>query len=269
MDEESHRQSTEDGVSAGVPPVIDLGRHRAVAFDIDGVVTDTARVHAAAWKRVFDEFLRARAREQGVPLPPFDIRDDYLRYVNGKPRLDGIRGFLASRRITLPEGGADDPMDAPTVHGLGRCKEVYFLAQLRRYGVTAFPSTVRLLEELRARGASTAAVSASRNAGEVLVTAGVSGLFDVTVDGWDAARLGLAGKPDPALFLETARRLHAPPRRAVVIEDALAGVEAGCRGGFGLVVGVDRGFQSEDLLRFGADVVVKDLGQLSLVGRVR
>lgn len=268
MDEETRARPTR-GAPVEFPPVVDLGRYRAVIFDIDGVVTDTARVHAAAWKRVFDEFLRARANELRVPLPPFDIRSDYLRYVDGKPRLDGVRGFLASRQIALPEGGADDPMDADTVHGLGRRKDEYFLAQLRRYGVTAFPSTVTLLRELRARGARTAAVSSSRNAGAVLTAAGVADLFDVAVNGHDAARLGLAGKPDPALFLEAVRRLHTPPAHAVVVEDALAGVEAGCRGGFGLVVGVDRGLQSGDLRRFGATVVVKDLGQLSLVGRAR
>ncbi|HEX5495236.1 MAG TPA: HAD-IA family hydrolase [Mycobacteriales bacterium] len=253
--------------AAAVPPVIDLNRMDGAVFDIDGVVTDTARVHAAAWKRTFDSVLRRNARRIGKPMKPFDLRADYLRYVDGRPRLDGLRGFLAARGIVLPEGKPTDQPGAFTVYGQARRKDEYFLDRLHRHGVLAFGSTVDLLRQIRTHGAVTAAVSSSRNAAEVLASAGVTDLFDVRVDGRDAMRMGLAGKPDPALFIEAARRLGSRPDRLVVVEDALAGVEAGCRGGFGLVVGVDRGSHSADLHRAGAHVVVTDLAQLSLRGR--
>lgn len=266
---EDERQEDRGAPTERREPVLDVGWISAVLFDVDGVVTDTARVHAAAWKRAFDEYLREHAKDTGEAAEPFDIHDDYLRYVDGRPRLDGVRCFLAARGITPPEGEPGDSVDVPSVHGLGRRKDEYFLARLRRHGVAAFPPTIRLLHELRRRGVGTAAVSASRNAGAVLQAAGVDDLFDVTVDGRDAARLGLPGKPDPALYCEAAHRLDTPPRHAAVIEDALAGVEAGRRGHFGLVVGLGRDEQAEDLLRSGADVVVDNLGQLPLVGRAR
>ncbi|MEV5892375.1 HAD family hydrolase [Nonomuraea fuscirosea] len=241
---------------------LDLTRLRAVVFDTDGVVTDTARVHAAAWKHVFDRFLRGRSA-------PFDVRADYLRHVDGRPRLDGIRTFLASRGITLPEGGPGDEPGAPTVHGLSLAKNALFVRQVTEDGVAAFPSTVALVHELRRRGCRTAVVSASRHCRLVVGSAGLIHLFDVVVDGEDSARLGLPGKPDPALFLEAARRLEVPPSEAVVVEDALPGVEAGRRGGFGLVVGVDRtGSQAAELRHAGADVVVPDLAGLDVAGRV-
>ncbi|WP_080046801.1 HAD family hydrolase [[Actinomadura] parvosata] len=241
---------------------LDLTRLRAVIFDTDGVVTDTARVHAAAWKHVFDHFLRGRSA-------PFDVRGDYLRHVDGRPRLDGVRTFLASRGITLPEGGPDDEPGAATVHGLGRAKDALFVRQVTRDGVAAFPSTVALLHELRRRGCRAAAVSASKHCRLVVASAGLMHLFDVVVDGNDSARLGLPGKPDPALFLEAARRLGVAAEEAAVVEDALPGVEAGRRGGFGLVVGVDRsGSQAAGLRRAGADVVVPDLAELDVAGRV-
>lgn len=241
---------------------LDLARLRAVVFDTDGVVTDTARVHAAAWKHVFDGFLRGRSA-------PFDIRDDYLRHVDGRSRLDGVRTFLASRGITLPEGGPGDEPGAATVRGLGMAKDALFVQQVAQHGVAAFPSTVALLHELRRRGCRTAVVSASRNCRLVVTSAGLIGLFDVLVGGDDAARLGLPGKPDPALFLEAARRLEVTAAEAAVVEDALPGVEAGHRGGFGLVVGVDRGGSQEAAMRrAGAHVVVPDLAELSVTGRV-
>jgi beta-phosphoglucomutase family hydrolase len=246
-------------------PAIPLDRVDAVVFDTDGVLTDTASVHSAAWKRLFDEYLQQRAERLGEPFRPFEELD-YLRHVDGKPRYDGVAGFLASRGITLPWG---DPSDAPshqTVCGLGNSKNRYFLAHLREHGVHAFPSSVAFVRELGANGVRTAVVSASRNMRAVLDAAGMRQLFDVEVDGVDAARLGLAGKPDPALFLEAAGRLGVPPARAVVVEDALAGVEAGRRGGFGMVVGVDRGGQAAELAARGADVVVDDLGRLGLDG---
>lgn len=259
--------------------VIPLDRIAAVIFDTDGVITDTARVHAAAWQAVFDEFLRARADRLGERFVPFDIRADYLRYVDGKPRRDGVRDFLRSRHIDLPEG--ETPADgAPgagpegdtgaetgeTIAGLAARKDARFLARLRRDGVAAFPQAVTLLGELRRRGARTAAVSASRHAAEVLDRSGVAGLFDLRVDGIDTARLGLPGKPHPGLFLEAARRLRVAPERAAVVEDALAGVSAGSRGGFGLVIGLDRTGGGRDLREHGADIVVADLADLAVTG---
>jgi beta-phosphoglucomutase family hydrolase len=246
-------------------PAIPLDRVDAVVFDTDGVLTDTASVHSAAWKRLFDEYLQQRADRLGEPFRPFEERD-YLRYVDGKPRYDGVAGFLAARGITLPWGDPSDPPSHQTVCGLGNGKNRYFLAHLREHGVDAFPSSVAFVRELRANGVRTAVVSASRNMRAVLDAAGIRELFEVAVDGEDAARLGLAGKPDPALFLEAAGRLEVPPARAVVVEDALAGVEAGRRGGFGMVVGVDRAGQAAELAARGADVVVDDLGRLGLDG---
>jgi HAD superfamily hydrolase (TIGR01509 family) len=236
-------------------------------FDTDGVLTDTASVHAAAWKRLFDEYLRQRAARLGEPFRPFE-EADYLRHVDGRPRYDGVAGFLAPRGIVLPWGDPGDPPDRETVCGLGNAKDRYFLAHLRDHGAAAFPTSVAFVRRLRARGLRTAAVSASRNMVAVLESAGLRGLFDVEVDGVEADRLGLAGKPDPALFLEAARRLQLAPAQAAVVEDALAGVEAGRRGRFRVVVGVDRGGQAGALAERGADLVVADLGQLILAPAV-
>ncbi|GAB2925593.1 HAD family hydrolase [Nonomuraea fastidiosa] len=240
----------------------DLTGLRAVVFDTDGVVTDTARVHAAAWKHVFDGFLRGRSA-------PFDVPGDYLAYVDGRPRLDGVRTFLASRGISLPEGGPDDEPGAPTVHGLGRAKDELFVSEIEQHGVAAFPSTVELLHDLRRRGCRTAVVSASRHCRAMVASAGVLHLFDVLVDGTDAARLGAPGKPDPALFLEAARRLGLPPLAVGVVEDAVPGVDAARRGGFGRIVAVDRtGTRAAALLAAGADAVVSDLAEADVAGRV-
>ncbi|MFB4294639.1 HAD family hydrolase [Nonomuraea sp. ATR24] len=241
---------------------LDLTTLRGVVFDTDGVVTDTARVHAAAWKQVFDRFLRGRSA-------PFDIRADYLRHVDGRSRLDGVRTFLASRGITLPEGGPGDDPGAPTVHGLGQAKDALFVRRVAEHGVAAFGSTVTLLHELRRRGCRTAVVSASRHCRAVVTSAGLIHLFDVLVDGNDAARLGLPGKPDPALFLEAAGRMELTAAEAAVVEDALPGVEAGRRGRFAMVVGVDRSGSQEVAMRAaGADAVVADLAELTVTGRV-
>ncbi|MEU8251222.1 HAD-IA family hydrolase [Nonomuraea sp. NPDC048916] len=242
-------------------PAIDLTAISAVVFDTDGVVTDTARGHAAAWKHVFDAFLRGRSA-------PFDIRADYLRHVDGRPRLDGVRTFLASRGIDLPEGSPDDEPGAPTVHGLGLAKDRIFMSQVDKYGVAAFPSTVALLYELRRRGARTAGVSASLHARRLVTSAGVAHLFDLLVDGNDAALMHLPGKPDPALFLEAVRRLGLPASRAAVVEAALPGIEAGRKGGFGLVIAIDKDGAAAELREHGADVVVADLGELAVRGRV-
>jgi HAD superfamily hydrolase (TIGR01509 family) len=240
---------------------VDLTWIHAAVFDTDGVVTDTARVHAAAWKHVFDEFLRGRS-------DPFDIRADYLSFVDGRARLDGIRTFLASRDITLPEGDPGDSPGTASVHGLGNAKDALFLKEVGAYGVAAYPSTVALLRTLRRGGARTAVVSASRHCAAIVAAAGLTRMFDTRVDGLDAARLALPGKPDPALFLEAVHRLEVCHGAAALFEDALPGVQAGQRGGFGLVVGVDRGGLSAALRRAGADVVVRDLGELTVTGHV-
>jgi alpha,alpha-trehalase len=242
-----------------------LDRVDAVVFDTDGVLTDTASVHAAAWKRLFDEYLEQRAELFGEPFRPFE-QLDYLRYVDGKPRYDGVAGFLASRGVELPWGDPSDPPDRETVCGLGNRKNGYFLGHLREHGVRAFGNSVALVRRLADNGVRRAVVSASRNMRVVLDAAGIRDLFEVEVDGVDAARLGLAGKPDPALFLEAAGRLGVAPARAAVVEDALAGVEAGRRGGFAVVVGVDRAGQAAELAERGADLVVDDLGRLDLDG---
>ncbi len=244
-----------------VPP-IDRRRVDALLFDLDGVVTRTAVVHAAAWKRLFDELLRRRAA--GEPWDPFDVERDYRTYVDGKPRLDGVRSFLQSRGLLLPEGTRDEGPEADTIHGLAERKNRYVLAHLAENGVQPYEGAVTLIREARARGFKTAVVSASENCAAVLAAAGVAELFDVRVDGTDIASLGLQGKPAPDTFLEAARRLGVEPGRAVVFEDATAGVQAGRAGGFALVVGVDRVGQAERLRRNGADVVVTRLGDLEL-----
>ncbi len=246
-------------MSRNIGAVDDL---KAVIFDMDGVVTDTASVHASAWKRLFDSYLEQRGEWTGKNLGSFDIDNDYRRYVDGKPRYDGVRDFLRSRGIVLPEGDLGDPPDQETVRGLGNRKDRYFLARIREEGVRVHTGTVELVRSLRATGVGVAIISASRHMTEVLEAAAISDLFDVRVDGVESERLGLKGKPNPAIFLEAARRLGVDPSDTAVVEDALAGVEAGRRGGFKLVVGVDRVGRAEELLARGADVVVSDAGEL-------
>ncbi len=241
-----------------------LGDLDAVIFDMDGVVTETATVHAAAWKKLFDEYLEGRAEANGDEFVEFDEASDYERYVDGKNRYDGVRSFLKSRDITLPDGTPDDPPDRETACGLGNRKDGYFNAWVSEKGVRAFETTVKLIEDLKQRGVRVAIVTSSRNADIVLDAAGVADLFEAKVDGLDAAELGLAGKPDPATYLEAAKKLGVDPARAAVVEDALSGVESGRRGNFGLVVGVARGGQGESLLKAGADVVVEDMGEFRL-----
>lgn len=243
---------------------IDRRRIDALLFDLDGVVTRTAVVHAAAWKRLFDDFLRRQAL--GQTWQPFDIESDYRRYVDGKPRHDGVRSFLQSRGLILPEGTREDGPEAETVHGLAERKNGYVLAHLAEKGVQPYEAAVTVLREARARGFKTAVVSASENCAAVLAAASLAELFDVRVDGTDIARLALRGKPAPDTFLEAARRLGVEPARTVVLEDALAGVQAGRAGGFALVVGVDRVGHAEALRCNGADVVVTRLSEIELVG---
>ena len=235
----------------------------AVVFDMDGVVTRTAAVHAAAWKQLFDDFLERRAAAAGLDWTPFDADTDYRVYVDGKARYDGVRSFLASRDITLPEGAPDDPPDVETVCGLGNRKNGYFIDEVERHGVKAFESTVRLVRSLQQLGIGAAIISASENATVILSAAGIGRLFPVQVDGLVARRLSLPGKPDPAVFLEATRQLGSVPDRAIVVEDALAGVEAGRRGGFAHVIGVDRTGYPEALRESGADVVVPDLADVT------
>jgi beta-phosphoglucomutase family hydrolase len=235
---------------------------RACLFDLDGVLTDTARVHAAAWKETFDGFLRERAARLGERFVPFEIDTDYAEYIDGRPRLDGVRTFLASRGIVLPEGTPSDPAAAGTVVGLGTRKNELVLARIRAGDAHAYPGSIRYLRAVIDAGLARAVVSASANCREVLQAAGIESLFDVIVDGHVAAADGLRGKPAPDTYLAAARKLDVPPHAAAVFEDALAGVEAGRAGEFGCVVGVDRIDHAQALREHGADVVVTDLSKL-------
>jgi beta-phosphoglucomutase family hydrolase len=254
-----------DAAGTALPRDRGLGlpeRIRACLFDLDGVLTDTARVHAAAWKEMFDQYLRARAERAHRPCVPFDPVADYDAYVDGKPRADGVRSFLTARGIVLPEGHADDPPSAETVNGLGNRKNEIVLRLLRAGGVTVYPGSLRYLRAVGAAGLRRAVVSSSRNTGAVLAAAGIEGEFDVCVDGDVAARERLHGKPAPDTYLAAARALGVDPSEGAIFEDALAGVEAGRAGQFGHVVGVDRVGQAAALRRHGADVVVADLVEL-------
>ncbi|GGZ84754.1 HAD family hydrolase [Streptomyces echinoruber] len=231
----------------------------ACLFDLDGVVTRTAVVHAAAWKETFDAFLRER---EGEDFRPFDRIADYDEYVDGRPRADGVRSFLASRGIELPEGGPDDPPDAQTVHGLGNRKNQLLLERIRTQGVEPYEGTLRYIEAARAQGLKTAIVSSSANTRDVLRSIDAEHLFDVRVDGVVAAERKLPGKPHPDTFLAAAHDLGVEAAQAAVFEDALAGMDAGRAGRFGYVVGVDRVGQRDALYRHGADVVVNDLAEL-------
>jgi alpha,alpha-trehalase len=234
-------------------------------FDLDGVLTDTASVHAAAWKGMFDEYLNEVSERQGIPLVPFEVDPDYYRYVDGKPRYEGVDAFLRSRGIVLGWGTPDDPVSAETVCGLGNRKNASFNRILRARGAEVFASSVAVVSKLRSRGVRVAVVTSSKNGEAVLVTTGILGLFDAVVDGNIAAERKLAGKPAPDTFEEAARMLGVIPDRAVVVEDAISGVRAGRTGDFGLVIGVARGEAPEVLRESGADLVVHDLAELDLV----
>jgi beta-phosphoglucomutase family hydrolase len=234
----------------------------ACLFDLDGVLTPTALVHRAAWDETFNAFLRERADRTGELFIPFDPADDYHRYVDGRPRADGIRTFLASRGVVLPDGEPGDPPEADTVHGLGTRKNELLLRRLRAGGVEPYPDAVTYLRAVAGAGLRRAVVSASANCREVVEAAGIADYFEVRVDGLTARQEGLRGKPQPDTFLAAADKLGVNPRQAAVFEDALAGVEAGRAGGFGFVVGVDRVGQAEDLRKHGADIVVPNLAEL-------
>jgi len=234
----------------------------ACLFDMDGVVTQTAVVHAAAWKEMFDEFLRSRAESTGTQFIPFDPHAEYDAYVDGKPRLDGTRSFLESRGIELPEGTPNDPPGTPTLYGLSNQKNNLVLAKIAAGGVQAYPGSITYIRSVKDKGISTAIVSASANTVQVLKAADIENLFDVRIDGVIAERRGLRGKPAPDTFLAAAEALRKSAKQAAVFEDAQAGVAAGRAGGFALVVGVDRVGQAQALLEHGADIVVKDLADL-------
>lgn len=238
----------------------------ACLFDMDGVVTQTAVVHAAAWKEMFDQFLAGR---DGTGFVPFDPGADYDRYVDGRARADGTRGFLLSRHINLPEGRPDDPAGRPTIHGLANRKNEILLRKLDEGAVEVFDDTIAYVRAVAAAGFPRAVVSASANTAQVLSSAGIDGLFDARVDGVLALERNLTGKPAPDMFLAGAQLIGVPPGRAAVFEDALAGVEAGRAGGFACVVGVDRVGQADDLLRHGADLVVTDVTDLLRDGGAR
>ncbi len=234
----------------------------ACLFDLDGVLTQTAKVHAAAWKQMFDDYLRRRAGQRGERFVPFDPVSDYDEYVDGKPRYDGVRSFLEARGIELPQGTADDPPEAETVDGLGNRKNEIVLKMIHEDGVQPYEGSVRYAKAAREAGLRRAVVSSSTNCRDVLVAAGILDLFEEIVDGHVAERQHLNGKPAPDTFLAGARAVSVEPAHAVVFEDALAGVEAGRRGKFGFVVGVDRVGQADALKAHGADVVVRDLADL-------
>jgi beta-phosphoglucomutase family hydrolase len=231
-------------------------------FDLDGVLTQTAKVHAAAWKQTFDAYLKERATREGTEFVPFDPVADYDEYVDGKPRYDGVASFLASRDIRLPQGTSDDRPDAETIDGIGNRKNVIVLKLIHDYGVQAYPGSVAYVKAARDAGLHRVVVSSSTNCRDVLTAAGIVDLFEAIIDGHVAEREGLKGKPAPDTFLAGAKTVGVPPKAAAVFEDALAGVEAGHAGGFGIVVGVDRVGQADALRAHGADIVVKDLAEL-------
>jgi beta-phosphoglucomutase family hydrolase len=234
----------------------------AVLFDLDGVITATAKVHAVCWKRAFDGFLKQRAEKTGEPFQPFDLQRDYKLYVDGKMRYSGVQSFLESRGIHLPYGDPADPPGYDTVCALGNSKDIFFDEVLHAQGVEVYEGSVSLIRQLHDRHFKLAVVSSSHHCKEVLHVAGIENCFDAIVDGNLVDQLHLAGKPAPDAFLLGAKQLGVEPKRSVVFEDALSGVQAGHAGGFGLVVGVDRGGNAEALQKNGANIVVQDLSEL-------
>lgn len=234
----------------------------AVLFDLDGVLTATAKVHATCWKRMFDDFLRRRIADGQEPFRPFDPVEDYKVYIDGKLRFDGVRSFLEARGISLPEGKPESPAGYETIWGLGNLKDQMVREFLAAEGVELYEGSIALVHHLRSQGIKTAVVSASANCKAVLEAAGIADLFDVRVDGKVASELNLGSKPAPDMFLKAAEKIKVSPERAVVVEDAISGVQAGRDGGFGLVIGVDRKGDAKALMENGADLVVSDLDEL-------
>jgi beta-phosphoglucomutase family hydrolase len=244
--------------------VVSRERFDGAIFDLDGVLTDTARVHAAAWKTIFDDFLRRHSERTAAGFRPFDAQAEYLAHVDGRSREDGVRQFLASRSIHIPENAANDPA-GDTVATLAARKDALVQEGLKLHSET-LPGADAVLKALKRAGIATAVASSSANCALVLRVTGLDRFVDMRVDGIVAAEMGLPGKPDPALFLEAASRLNISPDRAVLFEDALPGVEAGRRGRFGCVVGVDRADQATALRQHGADAVIRDLTQVRVAG---
>lgn len=253
---------TDQAQPATAGRVVDIGAYRAWLFDLDGVLTKTAEVHAAAWKTTFDAFLGEEATRTGRTFDPFDPVADYERYVDGEPRENGVRNFLATRGITMPEGSDADPPRARTIRAIGDRKNAQVQALLKSTGVAVYESAIQFVKTLRGRGILTAVVSASENTAAALDAAGIAGLFQVCIDGQVVKEHHLAGKPAPDSYLEAAKALGVKAADAVVVEDALAGVEAGRGGHFGLTVGIDHHDHADQLRRHGADVVVADLAEL-------
>ena len=249
-----------------MPMAITRDDYDAVLLDLDGVITDTANLHAACWKQMFDEYLQKRAMQRGEAFRPFDPATDYRLYVDGKPRFDGVRDFLTSRGIQLPEGSPHDPPEAETVGGLGNRKNDLVNKIIEDAGVEPYEGSVKLLHQLRHQGFKIAVVTSSQNCAAVLRAAKLDAFFDMRVDGNTILAEHLAGKPAPDTFLMAAKLLGVQPSRAVVIEDALSGVEAGSSGNFGLVIGVARKGNADELRRHGAHLVVNDLGELAVLG---
>jgi beta-phosphoglucomutase family hydrolase len=237
-------------------------QYDAVLFDLDGVITDTANLHAACWKQMFDAYLQKRAVERGEPFRPFDIATDYRLYVDGKPRFNGVRDFLTSRGIQLPEGSPDDPAQAETVGGLGNRKNNLINEVIEEVGVEPYEGSVKLIHQLHHQEFKIAVVTSSQNCEAVLKAAKLDAFFEVRVDGNTIDAQQLAGKPAPDTFLMAAQRLGVEPKRAVVVEDAISGVQAGRNGNFGLVIGVARKGNAEELQHHGAHLVLNDLGEL-------
>ena len=237
----------------------------AAVFDLDGVVTFTAQVHAAAWKQLFDDYLRSREKRFHEPFREFDLDADYRAYVDGRPRYQGVQAFLESREIKIPFGIPEDPPDAETVCGLGNRKNAMFLAKMDEMGVAVDGEAVRFLRELRERGIRVGLASSSKNAATVVARAGLTGLFQARVDGATSEQIKLRGKPQPDIFLECLKRLTGrnEPQRAMVVEDAISGVQAGRAGGFGLVLGIDRIGNPDALRQHGADWVISDFREIS------
>jgi beta-phosphoglucomutase family hydrolase len=245
------------------PPTVHWPDYDGVLLDLDGVITDTAEIHASCWKRMFDAYLKERAERLGEEFVPFDAASDYRTYVDGRPRLDGVRTFLESRNIELPEGSPDDPPDAETIHALGGRKNALVQEEIDAGGVKVYDASVEYVKALRDAGVALAIVTSSANCDPILRSVGLLDLFPTRIDGNVIRERGLAGKPAPDSFIAGAEALRIPPIRLVVVEDALSGVEAGRNGGFGLVVGVARHGNAADLRSHGADVVVTDLSEMN------
>ncbi|MFZ0565486.1 MAG: beta-phosphoglucomutase family hydrolase [Chlamydiales bacterium] len=236
-----------------------------IILDLDGVVTQSTKVHAAAWKEMFDTYLSQRGKREGKDYDPFDRHHDYMLYIDGKPRYEGVKSFLKTRGIELPWGSLQDPWDAETICGLGNWKNQLFQKHLLQEGVEVYTTSVDLIIRLRERGFKIALVSSSKNCSQILKGAHIAHLFDAQVDGLVAEKKALRGKPHPDVFLLAANMLDVKPEKAVVVEDSLAGVESGKRGHFGLVIGVDRLGHREDLKQAGADIVISDLKEIEII----